>query len=121
MGSFSRVLVEDDVRANTHSSVLTTLFACPGDWELGVGRLDAQFGWLPAPAEDAPPVRVVLAEDICKDGHAVGAGQHCVSSHTERGCAMSELKPARLCCPKPHVDRCSSWSMHRPLVTDAGC
>jgi len=31
-----------------------------------VGRLDAQFGWLPAPTEDAAPIRVQLAGSACE-------------------------------------------------------
>ena len=53
--------------------VLIPVLVRKGNWELGVGRLDAQFGWLPGPAEDAPPVPVVLVEEICKRGGARGA------------------------------------------------
>ena len=38
-----------------------------------MGRLDAAFGWLPAPAEDAAPVRVQLAGSACDVATVAGA------------------------------------------------
>ena len=37
-----------------------------------MGRLDAAFGWLPAPTEDAAPMRVRLACSACELAAASG-------------------------------------------------
>ena len=82
-----------------------------------MGRLDAQFGWLPAPAEDAPPVRVVLTEDLCQRSSDLGAARPQHSCRLKQRPDISVQRSVHLNCLQYAVSSCALQSEQGLLLT----